>query len=230
MNKNTIKTKLLSDLMENTPETIRNWQKQNRLIIQLLNKYFDTDDIEEFISRGKISKLEFYNECIDMYTIIYRDVFERCREIKSKDYESVEIFGRFLEKIETKKLEKEINSLEDFVNREQEIYLYYQKEFTIYLLEDEKYENYLEHINFVKKLYDSFPSNIYKFFFIRNSMWIFQPSPSRKGRNEALRLYNHLPNFAKRIPFIKRIISIAGAVGLAGIIDKKYFEKEEFKK
>ena len=34
MIKKNIKTKLLSELMENTPETIRNWQKQNRLINQ----------------------------------------------------------------------------------------------------------------------------------------------------------------------------------------------------
>lgn len=227
MNKNSIKTKLLSDLMENTPETIRNWQKQNRLIIQLLNKYFDADDIEEFIAYGKISKLEFYNECVDMHSRIHWDVFDRCREIKSLNIESINIFGRFLEKMESKRVEKTLVSLEDFINKEQEIYLYFQKEFTMYLLEDEKYENYLEHINFIKKFYDSFPSNVYKFFFIRNSMWIFTPSPSQKAHSDAIKLYNHLPNFVKRIPFIKQIVSIAGIVGLAGIIDKKYLKKEE---
>lgn len=227
MIKKNIKTKLLSELMENTPETIRNWQKQNRLIIQLFNKYFKEEDIQEFITEGKISKLEFYDECLELYTLIYRDVFERCREIKKRNYESINIFGRFLEKMENTRLEKTLVSLQDFINREQEIYLYYQKEFTIYLLEDEKYENYLEHINFIKGFYDSFPSNVYKFFFIRNSMWILTPSPSQKAHSDSIKLYNHLPDFVKRMPFIKQITSITGIVGLAGIIDKKYFEKEK---
>jgi hypothetical protein len=226
MIKKRIKSKLLSTLMENTPETVRNWQKQDRLIIKLFNKYFEDDDIEEFINRGIISKLEFNKECIDVYTIIYRDVFEKTRKIKKMNYESINIFGRFLEKIEKNKLENNIISLEDFISREQEIYSYYQKEFLIYLKEDEKYENYLEHVIFIQKFYDSFPSNIYKFFFIRNSMWILAPSPSQKAHSESVKLYNHLPSFAKRLPFIKYIISIAGVIGLAGIIDKKYFEKE----
>lgn len=227
MIKKNIKTKLLSELMENTPETIRNWQKQNRLIIQLINKYFDEEDIQEFIIKGKISKLEFYDECVDMYSRIHWDVFEKCRKFKLMNNESINIFGRFLEKIENKRVEKTLLTLEEFINREQEIYLYFQKEFTIYLLEDEKNENYLEHINFIKKFYDSFPSNVYKFFFIRNSMWLFTPTRREKSYNDSMKLYKHLPSFAKHIPFIKHITSIAGIVGLAGIIDKKYFEKEK---
>ncbi|MDN5125879.1 hypothetical protein PJV95_06475 [Aliarcobacter butzleri] len=208
--------------------TLSEWNKSDqRIILKLIEKYFTEDDIKEFIDKERISKLEFYDECIELYTLIYRDVFERCKEIKKRDYESINIFGRFLEKMENTRLEKTLVSLEDFLNREQEIYLYYQKEFTIYLLEDEKYENYLEHINFIKNFYDSFPSNIYKFFFIRNSMWILTPSPSQKSHSDSIKLYNHLPDFVKRMPFMKQIISIAGIVGLAGIIDKKYFEKEE---
>ncbi len=207
--------------------TLNEWNKsEQRIILKLIEKYFDEEDIQEFIIKGKISKLEFYDECVDMYSRIHWDVFEKCRKFKLMNNESINIFGRFLEKIENKRVEKTLLTLEEFINREQEIYLYFQKEFTIYLLEDEKNENYLEHINFIKKFYDSFPSNVYKFFFIRNSMWLFTPTRREKSYNDSMKLYNHLPSFAKHIPFIKHITSIAGIVGLAGIIDKKYFEKE----
>ena len=207
--------------------TLNEWNKsEQRIILKLIEKYFDEEDIQEFIIKGKISKLEFYDECVDMYSRIHWDVFEKCRKFKLMNNESINIFGRFLEKIENKRVEKTLLTLEEFINREQEIYLYFQKEFTIYLLEDEKNENYLEHINFIKKFYDSFPSNVYKFFFIRNSMWLFTPTRREKSYNDSMKLYKHLPSFAKHIPFIKHITSIAGIVGLAGIIDKKYFEKE----
>jgi len=84
-----IKTKLLSELMENTPETIRNWKKQNKLIIQLFNKYFDDEDIIEFLDKGKISKFENKlkeknDEIRDLFFKTYDEAKEIGNEVKLK--------------------------------------------------------------------------------------------------------------------------------------------------
>lgn len=41
-----------------TNKTVYNYEKENRPIIAFLNKYFNENDINEFLSTGKMSKLE----------------------------------------------------------------------------------------------------------------------------------------------------------------------------
>ena len=51
-----VKSRTLSLLFGNTPETIRNWIKEKRPIILFLNKYFTNSEIEEFLETNKINR------------------------------------------------------------------------------------------------------------------------------------------------------------------------------
>jgi hypothetical protein len=49
---------IASKLLDCTLSSYYNWDKQNRPIINLLEKYFEQRDIEEFLENGKINKFE----------------------------------------------------------------------------------------------------------------------------------------------------------------------------
>lgn len=51
-------------LFQNTLRSVQNWKKENRPIINLLNKYFTKEELEEFLKDGKITRLELLNEKI----------------------------------------------------------------------------------------------------------------------------------------------------------------------
>jgi len=53
-----MKKELLVQLMEVSPKTVYNYEKENRKIIVLLKKYFNDEDILEFLETGKITKCE----------------------------------------------------------------------------------------------------------------------------------------------------------------------------
>lgn len=53
-----IKTSTYSILLDNSERTIQRWKKENRPIINFFDKYFTDEDLQEFISIGKISKLD----------------------------------------------------------------------------------------------------------------------------------------------------------------------------
>ena len=50
--------KTIAKLVGNTERTIFAWKKEQRPIINLLEKYFSKQELEEFLSTGKITKLE----------------------------------------------------------------------------------------------------------------------------------------------------------------------------
>ena len=52
----------LSKILGNSLKTVSNWKKEKRLIIDLLEKYFNKEDLEEFIEKNKVSKYDFVNE------------------------------------------------------------------------------------------------------------------------------------------------------------------------
>ncbi|WP_418186109.1 hypothetical protein ACNSOS_04540 [Aliarcobacter vitoriensis] len=52
----------LSKILGNSLKTVSNWKKEKRLIINLLEKYFSKEDLEEFIEKNKVSKYDFVNE------------------------------------------------------------------------------------------------------------------------------------------------------------------------
>ncbi|MCG3672402.1 hypothetical protein ACN09X_03760 [Aliarcobacter butzleri] len=50
--------KVIAKLIGNTERTIFAWKKENRSIINFLEKYFSEEDLEEYLRTGKIDRLE----------------------------------------------------------------------------------------------------------------------------------------------------------------------------
>lgn len=58
--------KVIAKLIGNTERTIFAWKKENRSIINFLEKYFSEEDLEEYLRTGKIDRLENpYNDKIN---------------------------------------------------------------------------------------------------------------------------------------------------------------------
>lgn len=53
---------IIAQILDMTPQGVGKWKKENRPIINLLEKYFTKEELEEFLMSGKISKFEFQNE------------------------------------------------------------------------------------------------------------------------------------------------------------------------
>lgn len=56
---------IIESLYGFTEGTYYNWKKEQRLILQLIEKYFNEDEIVEFIKTGKINRLEISREIDD---------------------------------------------------------------------------------------------------------------------------------------------------------------------
>lgn len=54
----TVHKELIAKLLGVTVKSVYNYEKEERSIIDLLNKYFDDNDANEFLATGKISRLE----------------------------------------------------------------------------------------------------------------------------------------------------------------------------
>ena len=52
-------------ILDIADKTYYNWKNENRPIIALLEKYFTTEDLEEFLETGIMQKLESKNQMID---------------------------------------------------------------------------------------------------------------------------------------------------------------------
>lgn len=53
-----MKRQVLCDLFKFTPKTLYNWRSEARPAIELIEKYFSEEDIQEFLKTKKIKKLE----------------------------------------------------------------------------------------------------------------------------------------------------------------------------
>lgn len=51
----------ISKILQMTPQGAGKWKKENRPIILLLEKYFSKEDIEEFLQKSSIAKLDSFN-------------------------------------------------------------------------------------------------------------------------------------------------------------------------
>jgi hypothetical protein len=58
---------IMSDLFKYSPQTYFNHKKEKRPILELLEKYFGKEDIEEFLNTGKIQKFENITFIVDKY-------------------------------------------------------------------------------------------------------------------------------------------------------------------
>ncbi|MDN5125548.1 hypothetical protein PJV95_04725 [Aliarcobacter butzleri] len=118
------------NLFDVSINTYYNWKKENRPIINLLDKYFSKEDLEEFLKTGEISKLEKVkntNNQIDnindllidnaKYTVkekLYK-VFESSMLEKIYTYLSKKILIRVLDKLSIKNNEYPINLSKEYL-------------------------------------------------------------------------------------------------------------------
>ncbi|RZV14562.1 hypothetical protein D3M61_04805 [Aliarcobacter butzleri] len=90
----------LVKILGNSKKTIYRWKEEKRPIIALLEKYFTEKDLEEFITNGKINRLEPNNNVIANNDLIYDILIDNAKyTVKEKLYEVFE--SSMLEKIYT---------------------------------------------------------------------------------------------------------------------------------
>lgn len=66
---------LMSTLFDFNPSTFYTWKKQNRPIIKLIEKYFTNEELEEFLSTGKIDKFENINYLATDFPFYVKSIF-----------------------------------------------------------------------------------------------------------------------------------------------------------
>lgn len=102
----------ISKILGNTPKSVSNWKNEKRPIISLLYKYFSKEELEEFLSTGKIDKFEniyfiqnFYQEqFFQFFQIILHssdkhDAFKCMGGLFSSEIENFENFETYLIKL-----------------------------------------------------------------------------------------------------------------------------------
>ncbi|RXJ90734.1 hypothetical protein CRV01_06180 [Arcobacter sp. CECT 8983] len=71
---------LISKILLMTPQGVGKWRKENRPIIELLEKYFSRNDLEEFLEKKTVSKYDFFAlvepELIHKYTSLQFDFIQ----------------------------------------------------------------------------------------------------------------------------------------------------------
>lgn len=56
----------IGKILEMTSQGVGKWRKENRPIINLLEKYFTKEELEEFLKTEKINKLERLDELLEI--------------------------------------------------------------------------------------------------------------------------------------------------------------------
>lgn len=164
-----IKTKTISDLMDNTQETIRNWIKSKRPIISFLNKYFTNDDIIEYIETNKISRIEALLEYEEICSCIKKELTLKCQELKKNKNQSFIDFGLYLKSLDMKQCIIDVGPIRLYNS-----YLFDQLlvDFNGYLMKT-KNKNFIKILAEVESFYNSLSGNVYKYYFHKEMMWIF---------------------------------------------------------
>ena len=88
--KNIIDWKKIEDLFIFTRQTWSKWKKENRPIVNLIEKYFDDKDIQEFLETGEIKKFENIKFITDNYVAksqaFYVNSFKESQSLLSESH------------------------------------------------------------------------------------------------------------------------------------------------
>lgn len=160
---NKIKTITLSNLLGNTPETIRNWIEQKRHIIVFLNKYFTNDDIKEYLQTNSISRMDDLVRYDEIYSCLKNEISVKFDKVK-KEPAFVE-FGLFLATLN--KNDYALYSLSEY---NPDMFAELLIEFNNYLLKPKK-KDFIKILAEVESFYDSLGGNMYKYYFHKEFMW-----------------------------------------------------------
>lgn len=74
--------KKIAELIGNNDKTIYRWKKEGRPIINLLEKYFTKENLEEFLSTGKIDKFEYTGSYLQNLEMKCFDIYGKFGEIR----------------------------------------------------------------------------------------------------------------------------------------------------
>lgn len=170
-----IKTKTISNLMENTPETIRNWIKIKRPIISFLNKYFTNDDIKEYLETKRISRIETLLEYEEICSCIKKEIFTQCQELINSKNPSFIDFGLYIDSLDKK--ECVVGPIELYST---DLFDQLLMKFNSYLIES-KNKRFIKTLAEVESFYYSLQGTVYKYYFHKELMWMF--TQDKKGRN-----------------------------------------------
>jgi len=109
--------KTLSILTKTTTATLRNWQKEQRKIIDFLYKYFNKNEIEEFLKTGAIYKQDLILDLnnIEIKDMIKKTTFLKLANFNEKMKRALKVTILFMKKNDIKILEA-INQLSEKVN------------------------------------------------------------------------------------------------------------------
>ncbi len=162
-----VKSRTLSLLFGNTPETIRNWIKEKRTIILFINKYFTNSEIEEFLETNKINRLIKNDEYKEMYNCLKQELTIQCDDlIKSKNQAFID-FGLYLARID-----KNVQNIGPISTYNKDLFEQLLMEFNGYLI-DTKNKRFIKTLAEVESFYNSLNGTLYKYYFHKEFMWMF---------------------------------------------------------
>ncbi len=151
--------------------TLNDWNKsEQRVILKLVEKYFNEKDIVEYLTTENIVKIDNYLEYEKLYLNIRNDIYRRCIDFKKSNNETLLIWKNFIITIDKTKFE-----LYSLSNYNDEVFESILVLFNEYLLK-QKIKNYRQHMLDIETLYKSFHVHTYKFYFFKEHMWTFQES------------------------------------------------------
>jgi hypothetical protein len=216
-----IKQTLLVDFFCMSRNALYEWKKQNRPVILFLQKYFSDEDISQFLNKGKINYLEYLEDSKDVTNSIIKEVFNNCQKLKKLP--EIKEFGKFLEKIESKRAEKTWMSFKEYSEKEEEIWNWLNEEFHQYLIKN-NCPNKMKHIVTIGRIQNGninsdyyikeedfiYFSLAHRYYFIKNFMWMFMPSVQDNNLSQIKKIYTSLPLYLQKIPDIKLIIKAMG--------------------
>jgi len=186
-----IKKNTLAKFFGTTRQTINNWEKEKeKYAIAFFNKYFDEEEIVEFINSGAICRLEDNMDALDLQKKIKQQVMEILKEkLNLKDSNPEKnvfiAFGKFLEQLpnEEKMKLKELK-FKEYIANEKEEDDSFRSEY-INFLESLKYDIKTIHHNLnVMEYYFFGAENYYKFYFLKEIMWIFDRSNENENKKK----------------------------------------------
>lgn len=89
---------IFTQLFQFSVPTFYNWQREKRPIMELLDKYFTKEDLEEFLEYGTVEKLEFTNlQDYGNRVAEFVKILDKLRDFLYQDYINV-THTSFLEK------------------------------------------------------------------------------------------------------------------------------------
>lgn len=168
-----IETKTISDLIGNTPESIRNWIKSKRPIIGFLSTYFTNEDIKEYLDTNNISRIDTLFEYEEICNCIKKELNAQCQELIKNKNQSFIDFGLYLDSLDKK--ECVLGPIKSYST---DLFLQLLMQFNGHLIESNN-QRFIKTLAEVESFYFSLKGTAYKYYFHKELMWTFTQGKKR---------------------------------------------------